>query len=125
MKKREREREHEQKALSKLTSFSHQKKTKKDHYPERSLTTFIFGAPSAFAAIVQLLLSLVSPSSRGKIKFVKAGSDWATAGVADASVADPASPGRVVIDGAALPRVLGARATTRCPCRSRRGPWGC
>ena len=46
---------------------------------------------------------------------MKAGSDWATAGVADASVADPASPGRVVIDGAALPRVLGGTGHDAVP----------
>lgn len=83
-----------------------EKKTQ-DHYPERSLTTFIFGAPSAFAAIVQLLLPLVSPSSRGKIKFVKAGSDWASAGVA--------IDGSVVIDGASLPRVLGGTGPDAVP----------
>ena len=94
-----------------LSPFSHsyalpdtkKKKRVQDHYPERSLTTFIFGAPSAFAAIVQLLLPLISPSSRGKVKFVKAGGDWAAAAAAAA------------VDAASLPRVLGGTGPDAVP----------
>lgn len=57
-----------------------------------------------------MLLPLISPSSRGKVKFVKAGSDWATAGVggdADNAV--------LLIDGAYLPRVLGGTGPDAVP----------
>lgn len=95
------------------------KKKKKEHYPERSLTTFIYGAPAAFAAIVQILLPLVSPSSRGKIKFVRAGADW---GAVAGGVVDPAAipeslggTGPDAVPVAVAARAVGMLSGTQAP----------
>ena len=72
-----------------------------NHYPERSLATYVYGAPKTFAALVTLLLPLLAPASRGKVVFVAAN------GGAPAAAAWAHVPG---VDAASLPAEIGGGA---------------